>query len=410
MIASRRMDGTPISRVARRVLGTLAALVVFSAVVDADTATITGHNGRGAITPSQLSEMLAAHIPGATPKLLVFSQCYGGNIADAPAFRRMANTAITSGTSPGQQGAYGGYHDDAARALRPGTGRTAMNVHRDGFAGRMITWDGQGQFDREIQRLWGDNPIQRGGLPLVSFPLDIRIENCGGLDKSEIDRMKADAGRARRGRPQAPRADRPQEPGRRPDRRDPPPARRARRGGERRGPAGRSSRAIVGLEGSSKEEDQAAIEAGIKELQEAGMELGKAVYEAEAAKAAAAGEAAGEAGGQTGAAANLAGNLGLPKTVGRTAMSSTPSLKSKTAIKPDNFRVCCCNSTGGQETARLVFFNFDEFFKLSRNEEREITDIPYGESVFTVFSLSLLHAAVDQKSAVAFFCFGWSRN
>ena len=57
--------------------------------------------------------------------------------------------------------------------------------------------------------------------------------------------------------------------------------------------------AISNLEDKLKEDDRSAIDAALKQLNDSAIELGKAVYEATAAKAAAAGGAAASAGGKT---------------------------------------------------------------------------------------------------------------
>jgi hypothetical protein len=88
------------------------------------------------ISSADLFWQIDRYIPRQTPKLLVFAQCYGGNMAMYPLFQNMPNTTVLSATSPNQEAHYGGYHDDAARALKPETGRTAENIHEEGSVGK----------------------------------------------------------------------------------------------------------------------------------------------------------------------------------------------------------------------------------------------------------------------------------
>lgn len=100
--------------------------------------------------------MLLGAMPQDVDKLLIFTQCFGGNIARTPSIATLPRTAIASGTSPGEVGFYGGYNDDAARALRPGTGRTGSTVHTAGTAGK---------YEKE-------SPITAGTKTLGSFSLE----------------------------------------------------------------------------------------------------------------------------------------------------------------------------------------------------------------------------------------------
>ncbi|GJQ29226.1 MAG: chaperone protein DnaK [Phycisphaerae bacterium] len=129
---------------------------------------------------------------------------------------------------------------------------------------------------------------------------DIKITNSGGLSKDEIDRMKRDA-EAHASEDKA--------------RRELIDAKnkadafviQTRKALEEHGGKvtqevrGRIESALSNLEGKIKGDDKAALDAAMKELETASMELGKVVYEAEAAKAKAGGAAPGAApGGATG--------------------------------------------------------------------------------------------------------------
>ncbi len=88
------------------------------------------------IYDTQLRKMIDTFIPttNAHSALLVFTQCFAGNMVDDFADRE--GTATLSATAAGESAWYGGYHDDAAKALRPGTGRTSDDVHAAGVAGK----------------------------------------------------------------------------------------------------------------------------------------------------------------------------------------------------------------------------------------------------------------------------------
>jgi len=130
--------------------------------------------GEPAISAVQLNSLLTNAIPEAALKLLIFAQCYGGNLALSPLFRDATNTAVSSGTSPNQQGRYGGFHDDAARGLRPAAGRTALDLHEEGSAGKSTVWAERAEVTDTQAGIfaWSEWPRMSGGLPLSQFPLD----------------------------------------------------------------------------------------------------------------------------------------------------------------------------------------------------------------------------------------------
>jgi hypothetical protein len=132
----------------------------------------TYQGDKNAIHPSTLRRLIDFYVPAEAKKLLVFAQCFGGDTACSPHLRDMPNTAIASATSSGQQAKYGGYHDDAARGLRPGGSRTAQDVHDAGTAGKYDFFlpDGS-QPDEGDQRNWTERPITAGACPLGDFSL-----------------------------------------------------------------------------------------------------------------------------------------------------------------------------------------------------------------------------------------------
>src|SRR5215510_9037817 len=93
-------------------------------------------SGTQPISSSDLFWQIDQYIPRQTPKLFIFAQCFGGNMALSRLFQNMPNTTVLSATSPNQEAHYGGYHDDAARGLKPEVGRTTQTVHEEGSVGK----------------------------------------------------------------------------------------------------------------------------------------------------------------------------------------------------------------------------------------------------------------------------------
>ncbi|MGC9400470.1 MAG: matrixin family metalloprotease [Anaerolineae bacterium] len=86
------------------------------------------------ITDYGLRQMLDDYIDDYQSTLLVFTQCYAGDMADD--FADRDRTGLLSATAISQTARYRGYHDDAARALDTGEGRTSDDVHAAGLAGK----------------------------------------------------------------------------------------------------------------------------------------------------------------------------------------------------------------------------------------------------------------------------------
>ena len=86
------------------------------------------------ITDFALRMLLDAYIPDYHSTLLVFTQCYGGNMLDN--FANRARTGTLSATSAEQRAIYNGYDNDAAGALKPEDGRTSDTVHQAGIDGK----------------------------------------------------------------------------------------------------------------------------------------------------------------------------------------------------------------------------------------------------------------------------------
>ncbi|MBN2005614.1 MAG: hypothetical protein JXA21_19810 [Anaerolineae bacterium] len=81
-----------------------------------------------------LKALLDTYIPTYHSKLLIFTECYGGDLLDD--FAGDANTAVLSASAPGQCPYYASYDEAAAMALLPGAGRTSDAVHQAGVEGK----------------------------------------------------------------------------------------------------------------------------------------------------------------------------------------------------------------------------------------------------------------------------------
>ena len=108
------------------------------------------------VTQPQLGRWLDLMFDDEMPKFLVFTQCYGGDFADHPAIKGLPGAAVVSADKVGEEADNGGYHDDAARALKPANGRTAKDVHAAGKAGKADV----------------ETPLVRGTLALDKFSIE----------------------------------------------------------------------------------------------------------------------------------------------------------------------------------------------------------------------------------------------
>ncbi|MCC7409042.1 MAG: VPLPA-CTERM sorting domain-containing protein [Phycisphaeraceae bacterium] len=134
----------------------LAAAAAWAGGVHAATitkGTLSASKGTS-ILDSDLAKWIDDYIPGGSQRLIVMTQCYGGDTAKA--FTGKANTAVASATSAGEKATYGGYDKSAADALKPGAGKTASDVHTAGTGGKAS----------------GETPSSNGGLGLGDFKLD----------------------------------------------------------------------------------------------------------------------------------------------------------------------------------------------------------------------------------------------
>ncbi len=125
------------------------------------------------VRASLLARMIEIHVPPEAKKLLVFAQCYGGNVALDPRVRSLTNTTILSATAPGVTARYGGYHDDAARALTPGDGKTALDVHHAGSLGRHALGldENEQEFGKENIAFASEWPLISGTMDAADFSL-----------------------------------------------------------------------------------------------------------------------------------------------------------------------------------------------------------------------------------------------
>jgi len=113
---------------------------------------LPAHSG-AAIFQEDLDAWLALLLPADAERLLVFTQCFGGNFVQQ--FAGDAATATASAQEAGKGSWYGGYHAGASLKFGPGLGRSGQDVHDGGVA----------------QRDSRENPQTGGLLPLSSFSL-----------------------------------------------------------------------------------------------------------------------------------------------------------------------------------------------------------------------------------------------
>lgn len=176
-----------------------AALWLFGAPVQADLIRVNADITREAGTipvndlsswvyDASLAEWIESLIPSGSDRLIVATQCYGGNMLSE--FSSAANTTLLTASSSGRPAVDGGYHNDAAAALSPGSGRTAQTVHDAGAAGLSTTVDppemqetpqtggsvAPGDFSLEPTSLSGPvlsrHVLYYAGLPLASDAAD----------------------------------------------------------------------------------------------------------------------------------------------------------------------------------------------------------------------------------------------
>lgn len=103
---------------------------------------------------------LMLQIPKEVKRLLIFSQCYGGEFAKSPLFQ-FSHTATMSASGPDETSIYGGFHLGVSGGAKPEEGRTAQTIYDDGMANAYL--DGSGFETTEMKG---------GGLDLKEFHLD----------------------------------------------------------------------------------------------------------------------------------------------------------------------------------------------------------------------------------------------
>jgi hypothetical protein len=141
----------------------------FGAVVQGTLCTSLGDS----ISSDQLRDWINELIPGGNERLLVMTQCFGGNAASS--FSMQPMTSVISATSPGETAKYGGYDNDAANALGPGPMKTGANVHAAGNAGKHasetpMTTGAPGGFSLEPVATMGDMIESRHVLVYAGQP------------------------------------------------------------------------------------------------------------------------------------------------------------------------------------------------------------------------------------------------
>jgi hypothetical protein len=128
----------------------------------ANGALATQHGGHNVILDSRVAQLIRSNLPECNKKLLVFTQCYGGNFINK--FQSDLTIAVASATSEGEKANYNTYDIGAAFGLRPGTGRTGQLMHDEAIDVAQQNAAGAG-----IALL--GSPAIGGGMPLANFPL-----------------------------------------------------------------------------------------------------------------------------------------------------------------------------------------------------------------------------------------------
>jgi hypothetical protein len=137
-----------------------------------DSGSLATYEDNVDISAKQLKELLDI-LPEDTEQLLIFTQCYAGNMANSKEFKDRPNTTILSGCGEGQEAKYGGYHDDAAKELRPGKGRTAKDVHDAGEEGKADEFREGGPTPKpHAADIWDEKPFTAGKIKPEDFSLE----------------------------------------------------------------------------------------------------------------------------------------------------------------------------------------------------------------------------------------------
>jgi hypothetical protein len=136
----------------------------------------------------QLDQMIDSVVPPSAKRLIVLTQCYGGNCLDN---FTGTNTAVVSATSAGQKAVYGGYDDDAANACKPGAGRSGQNVHDAGTAGKHSqetpsTGGGLAPGDVPLEPVTTDGAVRSRHVIVYAGMPDKK-----GRDNAQRDKIKA---------------------------------------------------------------------------------------------------------------------------------------------------------------------------------------------------------------------------
>lgn len=106
---------------ARRFTVALVLGVALASAAHVRGATVNGGdlavNSGPDITDNQLRDWINEFIPAASPRALILTQCYGGNMLDK--FKGDTNTYVASATRSGEKAQYKGYDRGATGNLRP---------------------------------------------------------------------------------------------------------------------------------------------------------------------------------------------------------------------------------------------------------------------------------------------------
>ncbi len=116
----------------RRLLGLLAACLLLAGTSAAQG--LLPVSELPPVSDTDLATLIDTYIPEYHSTILIFTQCFGGNFLLPFAGRE--RTVAMSASGPGTVSYYGGFHDDAARALTPSEGKTSHDIFTAGQAGK----------------------------------------------------------------------------------------------------------------------------------------------------------------------------------------------------------------------------------------------------------------------------------
>lgn len=120
----------------------------------------SSEEGSEGINSYRLEELIDLVMPANAQRLMVFTQCYAGNMAGV--FSTKGNTSVITATDRDKKAGYGGYDKATADNLKPEVGRTAKTVHDAGVTNKLAE----------------ETPKTYGGVAPQNFSLAPVVDNA----------------------------------------------------------------------------------------------------------------------------------------------------------------------------------------------------------------------------------------